>query len=149
TGSVAPTSRASPIHARKAGFDMQSSRRNKIYAVLAGGLVLGVGAAVTLAAWNDSEFATGTFRAASFAFEGSADGITWGEHTTEGAAADLTFTANFDNLSPDDVVYAPYALRPTSTSDADLTAVAPVVTGDLNGQLSFDSVATTAFGCDD
>src|SRR5690606_26326814 len=31
-----------------------SLRRRRVYAVLAGGLVLGVGAAVTLAAWNDS-----------------------------------------------------------------------------------------------
>lgn len=128
---------------------MESSRRNKIYAVLAGGLVLGVGAAVTLAAWNDSEFATGTFTAGSFVFEGSENGTTWGEHATEGEAADLTFSADFDNLSPDDVVYAPYALRLTATTAADLTAVAPVVTGDLNGQLTFDSVATTAFGCED
>lgn len=29
----------------------------KVRAILAGGLVLGVGAAVVLAAWNDSEFA--------------------------------------------------------------------------------------------
>ncbi|WP_298040592.1 SipW-dependent-type signal peptide-containing protein [uncultured Microbacterium sp.] len=128
---------------------MKASRRNKIYAVLAGGLVLGVGAAVTLAAWNDSEFATGNFTAGSFIFEGSENGTAWGEHDAEGAAAALTFTANFDNLSPDDVVYAPYALRLTSTTDADLTSVAPVVTGDLDGQLTFDAVATTAFGCDD
>lgn len=127
---------------------MGASRRNKIYAVLAGGLVLGVGGAVTLAAWNDSEFATGNFTAGSFVFEGSEDGTTWGEHATEGAAAALTFSEDFDNLSPDDVVYAPYALRLTATTGADLSAVAPVVTGDLNGQLTFASVATTTFGCD-
>lgn len=33
--------------------------RNKILAVLAGGIVLGVGATVTLASWNDSEYAFG------------------------------------------------------------------------------------------
>ena len=48
----------------------------KILAVLAGGLVLGVGVAVTLAAWNDSEFATGTFTAGSFNLEGSTTGDT-------------------------------------------------------------------------
>ena len=36
-------------------------RSRMIRAILAGGLVLGVGTAVTLAAWNDSEFVTGTF----------------------------------------------------------------------------------------
>lgn len=129
--------------------DRATSRRNKVYAILAGGLVLGVGAAVTLAVWNDSEFATSNFTAGSFVFEGSEDGTTWGEHPTEGEAAELTFSTNFDNLSPDDVVYAPFALRLTATTDADLTAVAPVVTGDLDGELSFASVETATFGCDD
>ena len=45
-------------------------RAGIVRAILAGGLVLGVGAAVTLAAWNDSEFATGTFGAGSFNLEG-------------------------------------------------------------------------------
>ena len=39
------------------------SRSRMIRAILAGGLVLGVGTAVTLAAWNDSEFVTETFTA--------------------------------------------------------------------------------------
>lgn len=71
-----------------------------------------------------------------------------GEHATAGEAAGLTFSTDFDNLSPDDVTYAPYALRLTATTDADLSTVAPVVTGDLNGQLSFASVSTAALGCD-
>jgi hypothetical protein len=47
-------------------------------------------------------------------------------------------------------VYAPYALQLTaaSTSSATLSAVAPVVTGALDGLLTFASVATTSFGCD-
>ena len=44
-----------------------------IRAILAGGLVLGVGAAVTLAAWNDSEFVTGTFTAGTFNLRGVDD----------------------------------------------------------------------------
>lgn len=130
-------------------MEKATSRRNKVYAVLAGGLVLGVGAAVTLAAWNDSEFATGNFAAGTFVFEGSTDGTTFAEHPTSGEAASLSFSVGFDNLSPEDVVYAPYALRLTASTDADLTAVAPVVTGDLAGDLTFAAVATTAFGCDD
>jgi predicted ribosomally synthesized peptide with SipW-like signal peptide len=131
------------------GAARATSRRTKIYAVLAGGLVLGVGAAVTLAVWNDSEFATGDFTAGTFVFEGSTDGTAFAEHPTSGEAASLSFSLGFDNLSPDDVVYAPYALRLTATSAADLSAEAPVVTGDLDGDLSFAAVATTVFGCDD
>ncbi|WP_427996674.1 SipW-dependent-type signal peptide-containing protein, partial [Xanthomonas hortorum] len=40
------------------GPERAAQTRRKIYAVLAGGLVVGVGSALTLAAWNDSEFAT-------------------------------------------------------------------------------------------
>ncbi|MGN8026426.1 SipW-dependent-type signal peptide-containing protein [Microbacterium sp. 22242] len=96
--------------------------RRKILAVLAGGLVLGVGAAITLAAWNDSEFATGTFTAGSFNLQGSTDGTTYGEHTTAPGAA-LTFSANFGNLTPGDSVYASYWLQldKTTTSPATIT----------------------------
>jgi predicted ribosomally synthesized peptide with SipW-like signal peptide len=124
--------------------------RKRVYAVLAGGLVLGVGTALTLAAWSDSEFATTDFAAGVFEFQGSTDGTAWADHATEDEAASLTFSTGFDNLAPDDVVYAPYALQLTaeSSASADLTAVAPVVSGDLTGQLTFASVATTTFGCD-
>ncbi|MBW9093797.1 hypothetical protein JNB62_08895 [Microbacterium jejuense] len=136
--------------AARSGTDRTTFTRRKIYAVLAGGLVLGVGAALTLAAWNDSEFATSDFAAGTFEFQGSTDGTTWADHPTEGEAASLTFSTGFDNLAPEDVVYAPYALQLTaaSTVSADLTAVAPVVTGDLDGLLTFASVATATFGCD-
>ncbi len=124
------------------------NRRTKVYAILAGGLVLGVGAAYTLAAWNDSEFATVDFAAGSFVFQGSANGTDFDDHASEAGAADLTFTTPFDNLSPSDVVYAPFALRLDATTSADLTAVAPVVTGTLDGNLTFAAVSTTTFGCD-
>src|SRR5690554_345843 len=91
--------------------DQQPKRRaRKIKAILAGGLVLGVGGAITLAAWNDSEFATGTFTAGQFNLEGSTDNTTWDDHdAAPGAALDFTLAA--DNLSPDDVVYAAFAVR--------------------------------------
>lgn len=129
---------------------LSTDRRRKVTAVLAGGLVLGVGAAVTLAAWNDSEFAKSTFTAGTFVFQGSTDGTAFDDHPSEEGAAALTFSAGFDNLSPDDVVYAPFALQLTSdsTSAADITAAAPVVPAALDGGLTFASVATTSFGCD-
>lgn len=125
--------------------------RRKVLAVLAGGLVLGVGAAVTLAAWNDSEFANGTFTAGSFTFTGSADGTTFDDHATSATAASLEFELNPTNLSPDDVVYAPYALRLGGSYDATLASVAPVGTDDFAtaGKLTYAVVSTgTTFGCD-
>ena len=56
-------------HRTTDGTRRRDSRRVK--AVLAGGMVLGIGAAITLAAWNDSEFATGTFSAGHFGIEGA------------------------------------------------------------------------------
>ena len=62
-------------------------RGRKIRAVLAAGLVLGIGAVVTLAAWNDSEYATGTFAAGTFNLEGSTDGTTYADHASGASAA--------------------------------------------------------------
>lgn len=129
----------------------KSADRRKVLAVLAGGLVLGVGAAVTLAAWNDSEFAGGDFGAGAFVFQGSTDGTTFEDHASAGGAAQLAFETGADNLSPGDVVYEAYALQVTGTYDATLEAVAPVDSaGTLvsDGDLSFAAVATSTFGCD-
>lgn len=103
--------------------------QRKVLAVLAGGLVLGVGVAVTLAAWNDSEFANGTFTAGSFNLEGSTDGTTYADHNVDDgdAAATLAFTLPtgvVDNMSPTDTVYAGFWVRLAAgtTVGADLVA---------------------------
>lgn len=131
----------------------KTADRRKVLAVLAGGLVLGVGAAVTLAAWNDSEFGAADFGAGTFVFQGSTDGTTFEDHASEEGAAQLAFETGADNLAPGDVVYEAYALSLAgSTSDAMLEAVAPVdAAGTLvaDGALTIDAVATTSFGCDE
>lgn len=127
---------------------MESSRRNKLYAVLAGGLVLGVGAAVTLAAWNDSEFATGTFTAGSFDLQGSTDGSSgWASHETDPGAT-LDFTVDADNLAPDDSVYALYSIRLVGTTDGDLTNVAPTTAGANAANLTAETHLITGTTCD-
>jgi predicted ribosomally synthesized peptide with SipW-like signal peptide len=115
--------------------------RRKILAVLAGGLVLGVGAAVTLAAWNDSEFATGTFKAGSFNLQGSLDGTTFTDHATAGTAAALSFSLPagvIDHMTPGDTVYAPFWVRlaANTTSDASLAA-ASITHGALGNEAKF------------
>lgn len=119
----------------------------KIRAILAGGLVLGVGAAITLAAWNDSEFAQGTFTAGAFNLEGSTDGTAFAEHPV-GSPATLSFTANPGNLSPGDVVTAPFAVRldDATTNDATVTVSTEASTGSLTG-LTYSLTQSTAFGC--
>lgn len=123
-------------------------RSRMVRAILAGGLVLGIGAAVTLAAWNDSEYATGTFTAGRFNLEGSAtNGTTFTEHATSGTAAPLTFIVNPLTLSPGDVVYAPFAVRldTTTTNNATIT-LAVTNTGSVAG-LTYELISPTAWGC--
>ncbi len=89
----------------------------KAKAILAGGLVLGVGAAITLAAWTDTEWAKSTFGSGAFGIEGSVDGGTnYDDHATEPNAAPLSFSVPAQKLSPNDTVYAGFAVRLISTS---------------------------------
>lgn len=126
---------------------MENARR-KIYAVLAGGVVLGVGAAVTLAVWNDSEFAGANFASGTFIFQGSTDGSVFEDHPDKSGAAALTFSTGFDALAPGSVVYAPFALRLDATSSvgATITETAPKVTGTLT-KLTFEAKSPDVFGC--
>ncbi|MCI0159284.1 SipW-dependent-type signal peptide-containing protein [Leifsonia shinshuensis] len=125
-----------------------SGRRRKVRAVLAAGLVLGAGAAVTLAAWNDSEFATGTFTAGTFNLVGSTDGTTFTDHATAGTAATLPFTVNAASLSPTDVAAAPFAveLAANTTNNATVTVTSAGTAGTVTN-LTYQLLQTTTFGC--
>ncbi|SKC70465.1 SipW-dependent-type signal peptide-containing protein [Plantibacter cousiniae (nom. nud.)] len=124
-------------------------RSKRAKAILAGGLVLGVGAAITLAAWNDSEFATGIFAGGAFSIEGSTNGTTFSEHPTAAAAAPLTFAVEADNLAPEEPVYAGFAVQLTSAStyaatvDIEASSTAPIASS-----LTYSVVTTATFGCD-
>jgi predicted ribosomally synthesized peptide with SipW-like signal peptide len=114
------------------------SKRRKAKAILAGGLVLGIGAAVTLAAWNDSEFVFGEFGTGTFNVQGSADGVDFDDHAS-GAPAGLSFTTTVTNMSPNQTVAAPYALRieQGSTYAASVTVGTASGTGGAAAQLTY------------
>lgn len=124
--------------------------QRKVLAVLAGGLVLGVGIGVTLAAWNDSEFATGTFTAGSFNLEGSITSATTGyaDHNVDDGdtAASLVFQlpAVASSLSPGDVVYAPFWVRLDSTTTNSATLLPTGVTAGTGGNEANLSYTVTA-----
>lgn len=120
--------------------------RRKIRAILAAGVVLGVGAAVTLAAWNDSETVTGTFTAGSFNLQGSTTGATTGfadHNVADGdTAASLAFAlpANLSqNIAPAQTVYSPFWVRLAAgtTTGADLAVAAAAGTGTNAANLSY------------
>lgn len=108
-------------------------RRNgftRLRAVLAGALVLGAGATMTLAAWTDQEVATGSFAASVFDVLSSPDGTPLTSHGTAPGAT-LTFAAT--GLSPGTSAFAPLDVA---------TSTASTVGGTLT--LTAISAATTA-----
>jgi predicted ribosomally synthesized peptide with SipW-like signal peptide len=129
---------------RRAGARRTGTQRLK--AILAGGLVLGVGAAITLAAWNDSEFATGTFNSGHFNVQGSTDGTTFADHTSSGSAAGLSFSTGFDNLSASVTVAAPFVLHldKDSTSNATVSVASATGAGTAKAHLTYGIVTVAS-----
>lgn len=101
-------------HARGPRAGDPPHRFSRIRAILAGGLVLGVGGSLTMAAWIDSEFGQTTFTASRFATEGSVNsGTTWADSTL---ASPLTFAFPAGGMSPSTVKYAPFWVRTKALS---------------------------------
>ena len=94
----------------------KQNRRKKTRAIMASGLVLGVGAAVTLAAWSDTVWGAGTFgtEGSAFNIEGSFDGgTTWDEYVTSDNAGPMMFAQNANALIPGQPVYQLVGLHET------------------------------------
>ncbi|MFF2316409.1 SipW-dependent-type signal peptide-containing protein [Arthrobacter sp. NPDC058097] len=118
----------------------------RVRALLAGALVLGVGASVTLASWTDSEYAAGTFTASTFRLESSTGSSTlW----KDGTADDASIVVSAAGLSPEASKYASLKIRTTAASTAggnvSLTSSTPV--GDLSPVLEY-RVVLAAATCD-
>ncbi len=128
--------------------ETKRQRGRKVAAVLAGGLVLGVGTMATLASWNDSEFAKATFTAGTFNLEGSVNQTAFSEHATEGAAGTLLFSTAYNNLQPGDTVYSGYAVRldKNTTYGATVNVSAGTFTGSTTG-LTYTLFTTATAGC--
>lgn len=126
------------------------SKSRKVKAILAGGLVLGLGATITLAAWNDSEFVTGLFGAGHFNVQGSTDGTTFTDHTPIGSAATLSFSTGFDNLSPNQTVASPFVLHldKDTTTGATVSVSSAASSGTAAGDLTYSIVEVASVaGC--
>lgn len=105
----------------------EKNTSKKAKALLAGGLVLGVGAVVTLASWTDQEWASASFQSGSFTIESDA-------HDGKGfdSRSDIDgSTLNFEmprtgKLGPNEKVAAPLSLRldKDTTHDATVTMTA-------------------------
>jgi predicted ribosomally synthesized peptide with SipW-like signal peptide len=108
-----------------------------VRALLAAGGVVGVGAAVTLAAWTDTEWVFGgtgdpDTPIGSSVFEVQQnvfDGAGFVDRETEPEAGALDFTIASGALSPGAVVYAPMQLRATAGSVAGTVVLNGAVAG--------------------
>lgn len=79
--------------------------------------MFGVGATMTLAAWNDSEYGSATFTAGRFDIVGAPDGTTFTNHPV-GTPAALTFSAPFTAMAPGSTVYAVFSVKTANPSVA-------------------------------
>jgi predicted ribosomally synthesized peptide with SipW-like signal peptide len=118
-------------------------RNRRLRVLLAAGLVLGAGSIATLAAWTDTENATGSFGASVFATESQSQGTpTYAGHPTAPGAS-LTFNATA--MSPGTSFYAWLNVRTTAASTVggtvNLTAAAP--SGALAPALQYRAVRLT------
>lgn len=125
TNNQTPTSAPLTDEERK-----RKSRKRK--AILASGAVLGVGAVVTLAAWNDTVFGAGTFGIGDTAWnvQASVDGTNFDEYADSAAPGVISFPVvagvNPINLMPGQTTKGSFWLKETKGfMDADVTIQAP------------------------
>lgn len=124
----------------------------KVRALLAGALVLGVGATMTLASWTDQEFATGSFSASRFDTQSSIDNSAWADNTS---APGATISFSGSGMSPDTHRYGYVLIRTKANSvGGTLTFAAPAVTNGvtdttpfLGAALQYRAVAITGAAC--
>lgn len=123
----------------------------RLRAVLAGGLVLGIGAAATLAAWNDAEHTTATLTAGTFGIVGATDGTTFTEHASAGSAAVLNFQVAPTAMTPGMTTYALFSVRTVDPSVAGtvlLTATDANATAGLGAYLTYGVRTVSGAQCD-
>jgi predicted ribosomally synthesized peptide with SipW-like signal peptide len=71
----------------------------RVRAILAGGLVFGIGAAVTVAAWTDDEYSSATITSGRFGIVGSVNGAAFTDHASSPGPS-LTFTPTLGAVYP-------------------------------------------------
>jgi predicted ribosomally synthesized peptide with SipW-like signal peptide len=101
--------------------------RRKLFALLSGGLIVGVGATATLATWNDSEWVFGGVDSSASGIQSSTFEVEqnrtmssltgWDQQESEPGGA-LTLTAPALALTPGDATFTQVSLRTTSDSVA-------------------------------
>lgn len=128
-----------------------STKRAKIMAIAAAGLIVGVGGSVTLAAWVDTEWVyggngnggpgvgTSTFIVEQNRAAGATSAVGTWESEPDNPGGSLTFTGDLPlALTPGDTVVAPVALRTTPTPASIAGTVVYTVAQPADGVLFSD-----------
>lgn len=126
---------------------MSCSMRYRGRAVLAGAAVLGLGTAVTLAVWSDSEFLSAPFWSPAFQVESATTPEeAYSPHDSADDEVALEFDFPAGELEEGRPVSAEFWLRMASESTGTVSVLAPTVENeDLNGLIN---VAVAEGSCD-
>jgi len=95
----------------------RQNRSRRIRALLAAGMVFGIGATTTLAAWNDQEYAQGTITAASFALESNGGSGNFAASSADNPRP-LVYGAPFSAIFPGQSTFALLQVRTATGSIA-------------------------------
>lgn len=98
----------------------------RIRAILAGAIVIGVGATATLASWTDSEFETATFSSSVFNTESSVQG---GAYADNNVAPGPSVTFAGSGFSPGTIGYIQVLVRTKATSSAGTVSLSGATLG--------------------
>lgn len=115
--------------------------------MLAGGLVLGVGATATLASWNDSEYASAVVTTSTFDIQSSVTNVpaAFSSHPV-GTPLVIDFAAT--NMTPTSVKQKQFFIRNSGSVGGTYTFSAPILTTDdptypLVSYLKYRAIETT------
>jgi predicted ribosomally synthesized peptide with SipW-like signal peptide len=121
----------------------------RVRALLAGGLVLGVGAAVTAASWSDSEYATATLSTSTFNTESNVGGVGYLDNA---GPTGTTVSLPVGAFSPGTTGYLPVLIRTKATSIAGTVVLGGAVFTGTDATLLRDAfvyrVVRTTATCD-
>ena len=120
----------------------QKNTSKKFKAILAGGVVLGVGAAVTLAAWTDQQWATADFSSGSFTLESSTSTVLDDESfDSNSSPGKLDFEMpQVSQLGPNEQVAAPFSIRLDEKTTHDAAVKMQANVGGQTKGLSYEAI---------
>jgi predicted ribosomally synthesized peptide with SipW-like signal peptide len=113
----------------------------RVRSLMVAGLVLSIGTVATLAAWNDQEFATGTFAASAFEVESQTEASPYASQP-DPPGSTLVFDVN--GMGPGESTFAWMNMRTTAqtTIGGTIRLSSTSATGDLTQYLEYRAVRT-------